>query len=107
MAILGFLKKAVAGQEAEDSVKRRLMRFGAAGEMFDGLRRAGLDQIGNAEFGDGADRAAEGGAGQDAAELFGFSLGHDFQLECRRTLAHSKTEPQEFNFRVADGPEVL
>jgi hypothetical protein len=35
---------------------------------------------------------------------FGFLLGHDFQLECRRTLSHAKTEPQEFNFRVADDP---
>lgn len=34
--------------------------------------------------------------------MFGFLLGHDFQLECRRTLSHAKTEPQEFNFRVAD-----
>ena len=24
-----------------------------------------------------------------------------FQLECGRTLSHAKTEPQEFNFRVA------
>jgi hypothetical protein len=67
--ILGFLKQAVAGQETEDSVKRRLMRFAGAGEMCDGLRLAGLDEIGDAELGDGADRAAEGGADQNAAEL--------------------------------------
>ena len=35
------------------------------------------------------------------SSMFGFLLGHDFQLECRRTLSHAKTEPQEFNFRVA------
>jgi len=75
VAILGFLKQAVAGQEAEDSVEGRLMRFAGAGEMCDGLRLAGLDEIGDAELGDGADRAAQGGADQDATELFGFSLG--------------------------------
>jgi hypothetical protein len=36
------------------------------------------------------------------SSMFGFLLGHDFQLECRRTLSHAKTEPQELNFRVAD-----
>ena len=98
VAILGFLKKAVAGHEAENSIERRLMRFGGAGEMFDWLRLAGLDEIGNAELGDGVDRATEGGAGQHAAELFGFLLGHEFHLECCRTLSRPKTEPQEFNF---------
>jgi hypothetical protein len=33
--------------------------------------------------------------------MFGFLLGHDFHLECCRTLARAKTEPQQFNFRVA------
>src|ERR1700757_2441281 len=46
IAILGFLKKAVAGQEAKDSIKRRLMSFGGFGEVFDGLRLATLDEIG-------------------------------------------------------------
>ena len=106
VAIPGFLKQAVAGQEPENSVERRLMRFAGAGEMFDGLRLAGLDEIGNAELGDGADRAAEGSAGQDAAELLGFLLGQDCHLECCRTLSQSrsKTEPQEFNFHKADDP---
>jgi hypothetical protein len=33
----------VAGQEAEDSVKRWRMRFAGASEMFEGLWLAGLD----------------------------------------------------------------
>jgi hypothetical protein len=45
------------------------------GGIFDGLRLAGLNEIGNAQLGDGADRAAEGGADEDARELFGFLLG--------------------------------
>jgi hypothetical protein len=66
-----------------------------------------LDEIGNAEFGDGADRATEGGADQDAAELFGFLLGHEFHLECCGTLSHGKTEPQAFNLPVADNSEAM
>ena len=77
-------RPAVAGHEAENSIERRLMRFAGAGEVFDRLRRAGLDEIGNAKLGDGADRAAEGGAGHDAGEVFGFLLGHDFQPELPR-----------------------
>jgi hypothetical protein len=102
VAILGFLKKTVAGEKAENSIKRRLMSFGGSGEVFDGLRLAGLNEIGNAELGDCANRAAEGGTRHDAVEMFGFLLGHDFHLEYARTLSHAKTEPQEFNFRVAD-----
>jgi hypothetical protein len=97
----------VAGQEAENSIERRLMSFAGSGEVFDWLRLAGLDEIGNAELGDCADRAAEGGAGHDAAEMFGFLLGHDFHLEYCRTLSHAKTEPQEFDFRVAGNPVVI
>jgi hypothetical protein len=95
MAILGFLEKAVAGQEAENSIERRLMSFAGFGEVLDGLRLATLDEVGDAEFGDRADRAAEGGAVQDASELFRFLLGHDFHLECCGTLSRVKTEPQE------------
>jgi hypothetical protein len=83
VAILGFLKKAVAGHEAENPIERRLMRFTGASEMFDRLRLAGLDEIGNAELGDCADCAAQGRADHDAGEAFGFLLGHDFQLEYR------------------------
>jgi hypothetical protein len=36
VAIRGFLKNAVACQEAENSIERRLMRFAGVGEMFDG-----------------------------------------------------------------------
>jgi hypothetical protein len=79
------------------------MSFAGSGEMFDWLWLAGLDEIGNAELGDCADRAAEG-ADHDAVEMFGFLLGHDFHLECCRTLSHAKTEPQEFDFRLADNP---
>jgi hypothetical protein len=98
IAILGFLKKAVAGQEAKDSIKRRLMSFGGFGEVFDGLRLATLDEIGDAEFGDCADSAAEGGAVENASELFSFLLGHDFHQVCCRTLSRAKTEPQEWVF---------
>jgi hypothetical protein len=96
VAIRSFLKKAVAGQEAEDSVKRRFMRFAGAGEILDVLRLAGLNEIGNAELGDAADRAAERSTVQDAAELFGFLLGHNFHLECCGTLSQAKTESQAF-----------
>ena len=47
------------------------------GKMFDCLRPAGLDKIGNTELGDGADRTAEGGADQNAGEVFGFLLAHN------------------------------
>jgi hypothetical protein len=94
MAIRGFLKEAVARQEAENSVERRLMRFARAREMFDRLRLAGLDEVGNAEFGNRAHRAAERGAGQNAAEMFGFLLGHDFLLEYFVTLSRAETKPQ-------------
>ena len=104
VAILGFLKKTVAGQEAENSIERRLMSFAGSGEVFDWLRLADLDEIGNAELGDCADRAAEGGAGHDAGEMFGFLLGHDFRLGYAGTLSHAKIRPQEFNFRIADHP---
>ena len=83
VAITGFLKNAVAGHEAENPIERRLMRPAGTGEMFNRLRVAGLDEIGNAELGDCADCAAEGGADQDAGEVFGFLLGHDFQQEYR------------------------
>ena len=46
--ILGFLKKTVAGKKSENSIERRLMNFGGSGEVFDGLRLAGLNKIGNA-----------------------------------------------------------
>jgi hypothetical protein len=101
VAILGFLKKAVAGQEAENSIERRLMSFAGSGEAFDWLRLAGLDEIGNAELGDRADRATEGGADQNAAELFGFLLSHDFKRELLPDAITPNTEPQEFNFRLA------
>ena len=61
MAIVGFAEQAVAGQEAENSIERRLVSFAGFSEVFDGLRLAGLDEVGNAEFGncaDGATRAA-------------------------------------------------
>jgi hypothetical protein len=67
--------------------------------MFDGLRLATLDEVGNAEFGDCANRAAEGGAVENASELFRFLLGHDFHLECCRTLSRGKAESQEFSCR--------
>jgi hypothetical protein len=73
-----------------------------AGEVFDGLRLAGLMEIGNAELGDSANRAAEGATRHDAVEMFGSLLGHDFHLEYARTPSQAKTEPQEFNFRVPD-----
>lgn len=95
VAILGFAKKAVAGQEAKNSIERRLVSFAGFGEVFYGLRLAALDEVGNAEFGDRADRAAEGGPVEDAIELFSFSLGHDFHLECCGTLSRAKAEPQE------------
>src|ERR1700723_360070 len=77
VVVPGFLKKAVAGEETENSIQRRLVSFAGAGEMFDGLRLAILDQIGNAELGDATDRAAEGGADQHAIELLGFLLSHN------------------------------
>jgi hypothetical protein len=52
-----------------------------AGEVFDGLRLAGLMEIGNAELGD------------SAVEMFGSLLGHDFHLEYARTPSQAKTEP--------------
>jgi len=81
VAIPGFLKNAMAGQEAENSIERGLVRFAGAGKMFDWLRLAGLDEIGNAELGDGADRAAERGADQKAAEMLGFLLGHEVERD--------------------------
>jgi hypothetical protein len=36
-----------------------------------------LDEIRDAQLGDGADCAAEGGAGHDVIELFGFLKTHD------------------------------
>src|SRR5450631_2530488 len=77
-AIPCFLKKAVAGHEAENSIQRRLMSLGGSSQVFDWLRLAGLDEIGNAELGDCADRAAEGSAVHDAGKVFGFLLGHEF-----------------------------
>ena len=52
MAIRGFLKEAVASHEAQNPIERRLMRFAGACQMFDRPRLAGLDEIGNAYFGD-------------------------------------------------------
>ena len=72
MAIVGFAEQAVAGQEAENSIERRLVSFAGFSEVFDGLRLAGLDEVGNAEFGNGADGTAEGGSVQYAIELFRF-----------------------------------
>ncbi len=106
VAILGFLKKTVAGKKAENSIERRLMSLGGSGEVFDGLRLAGLNKIGNAELGNSANRPAEGGTRHDAVEMFGFLLGHDFHLEYARTLSQAKTELQEFNCRVADQPGI-
>ncbi len=54
------------------------MNFGGSGEVFDGLRLAGLNKIGNAELGNSANCPAEGGTRHDAVEMFGFLLGHDF-----------------------------
>src|SRR6266404_3116056 len=70
-AIPGFLKKAVAGHEAENSVERCLMGFGGDGKMFDRLRPACLDMIGNTEFCYCADCAAEGGANHNSGKVFG------------------------------------
>jgi hypothetical protein len=78
------------------------MRFADTGEMFDGLRLASFDEIGNAELAAAADRAAEGGADQDTAEMFGFLLGHNFHLENCRTLLHAETGPQEFNLGLGN-----
>jgi hypothetical protein len=61
--------------------------------VFDGLRLVGLMEIGNAELGDSANRAAEGATRHDAVEMFGSLLGHDFHLECARTPSQAKTEP--------------
>ena len=72
-----FPEKAMARQEAENAIKRRGVSFGGAGQMIDWLRVAGLDKIGNAELGDGADRAAEGGAGQNPCKLLVFLLRHE------------------------------
>src|SRR5207237_8255546 len=104
VAIPGFLKNAVAGQKAEYSIKRGLVRFAGAGEMFDWLRLAGLNEIGNAELGDGADGAAERGADHKTTEMFGFLLSHEVACESCGTLSHRKTQSQELNFRVADRP---
>ena len=52
------------------------MRFSAPGKMFNRLWLAAMDKIGNTEFGDGAERTAEGGADQDSGEVFRFTLGH-------------------------------
>ena len=67
--------------------------------MFDGLRLASLDEVGNAKFGDCADRAAKGRAVEDAIELFRFLLGHDFHLDCCGTLSRAETESQELASR--------
>jgi hypothetical protein len=90
MAILGFAEKAVAGQEAENSIERGLVSFAGFGEVFDGLRLAALDEVGDAELGDCADGAAEGGSVENAIELFGFLLGHDFHLKCCGTLSRAE-----------------
>lgn len=107
MAIFGFAEKAMAGQEAENSIERRLVSFAGFGEVLYGLRVAGLDEVGNAEFGDRADRAAEGGAVEDAIELFSFLLGHDFHLQCCGTLSRAKAESQEFSFHDKNGVSVM
>ena len=96
VAILRFAKNAVARQKAENSVERRLVSLAGFSEVFDGLWLAGLDEVGNAEFSDGADRAAKGCAVQDAGELFRFLLCHDFHLEYCGTLSRTYTERQEF-----------
>ena len=95
MAILSFLKKAVAGQKAENSIERRLVSFAGFGEVFYGLRLASLDEVSNAKFRDCADRAAEGCAVEDASELFRFLLGHGFHLKCCGTLSCAKADSQE------------
>lgn len=100
VAILGFAKKPVAGQEAQNSIERGFMSLTGSGQVFDGLRLAGFDEVGNAEFGDCADGAAEGCAVQDASELFRFLLGHDFHLECCGTLSRAAAEPQESSVRA-------
>jgi hypothetical protein len=79
-------RKLRAGQEAGNSIERWLMSLAGFSEVFDGLWLTGLDEVDNAEFGDRADRAAEGGSVQNAIELFRFLLGHDFHLECCGTL---------------------
>jgi hypothetical protein len=75
MAIRGFLKEAVTSHKAQNPIERRLMRFAGARQMFNRLGPAGLDEIGNAKLGDGADGAAQGRANQDAAEVFSFFWG--------------------------------
>ena len=78
VAIPSLFKNAVAGQKPERPVERWLMSFGGAGEVCHRLRLAGLDVVGKADLGNGADRAAEGGTGQDASEFFSFLLAHGF-----------------------------
>ena len=72
------------------------MRLAGSGEVFNWLRMSGFDEIGNTEFGDRADRAAEGGAVHDAAKMFVLVLGQSFPLGgLSQTVSHAKTEPQE------------
>src|SRR5579872_6685995 len=67
--VSGFLKKAVAGHEAKNSIEGWLMGCSGAGKMFDRLWLADMDEIGNTELGDCADRATEGSADQNAGEV--------------------------------------
>jgi hypothetical protein len=65
-----------------------------------------LDEIGNAELGDCADRAAEGGAGQDAGEIFGFLLGQKSASNTAggyHTLKHNRKSLS----RVADHSDTI
>jgi hypothetical protein len=76
------------------------MSFAGLGEVFYGLRLAALDEVGNAELGDCADCATDGGSVKDAIELFCFLLGHDFHLECCGTLSRAKAASQGLSFRA-------
>lgn len=55
------------------------MSLASSREVFDWLWLAGLHEIGDAELGDCADGAAEGGADDNTAEVFGFLLPRDFR----------------------------
>src|SRR5262249_43462000 len=57
-AILVLSDQAVAGQESENAIQRRLMRFACSRKVLDWLRLPGFDEIGNADLGDRGHRAA-------------------------------------------------
>ena len=66
LAVVLFLEYPMAGQETQDAMERRFVCSRCAGERCHRSRRAGLDLVGKAEFGDGANGATERGAQNDA-----------------------------------------